>query len=108
MEGVETSQSLPTAPIQHTVDMTSMEHSASLVVNLDSQAEVVRFWHATFGSPAISKFHTALRKVLMTIPGMTPKMTRKYAPNSDVTSLAISIKQGKVSNPPDALRRFTA
>ena len=94
----ETTQSLPAAPIQHTA-IASVEHSASLVVKLDSQAEVAKFWHATFGSSAISTFHTVFRKGLITIPGVTPKMMRKYVPDSVVNSLGPldQTKQGQQS-----------
>ena len=51
------------------------------------QAEVARFWHAAFDSPAISIFNTALMRRLIAIPGVTPKMMRKYAPNSVATEL---------------------
>ena len=77
----ETTQSSSATPSLHT-GAASMDHSASLVLKLDSQAEVARFWHATYGSSAISTFNTALKKGLVTIPGVTPKVMLKYAHSS--------------------------
>ena len=105
---IKTTQSLPAAPIQHTAAVASVHHSVSLVVKLDSKAEVARFWHAAFGSPAISTFNTALKKVLIAIRGVTPKIMRNMLLTLLPPHWDISVKQGKVSDPPDALWRVTA
>ncbi len=46
-------------------------HSAASAVRLDSAADFVKFWHATYGSPAASTFLVSIDKAFIRIPGLT-------------------------------------
>ena len=60
--------------------------SASLAVKLDSVAEFVAFWHATFGFPALSTFIPAVDKGFIQVPGLTAQKIRKNPPNPTETA----------------------
>ncbi len=55
-------------------------------VRLDTAADVVNFWHAAFGSPAISTFLSAIDKEFIRIPGLTSAKVRRHPPNSLATA----------------------
>ena len=62
------------------------EGSACAAVRLDSAADFVNFWHATFGSPAISTFIAAIDKGFIRVPGLTEAKVRRHPPNPVATA----------------------
>jgi hypothetical protein len=61
-------------------------HSASLAIQTRTQGDVAAFWHGTFGSPALTTLTKAMDKGFITIPGLSPALMRKHAPNPVATS----------------------
>ena len=62
-------------------------HTASLAIQVHTQADVAAFWHGTFGSPSLSTFTRAIDKNFIKLPGVTAKLMRKHFPNPLATSL---------------------
>ena len=60
--------------------------SAASVVRLDSAAEFVKFWHAAYGSPAVSTFISAIDKSFIRVPGLTSTKVRRHPPDSLATA----------------------
>ena len=61
-------------------------HSATSAVRLDSVAEFVKFWHAAYGSPAVSTFLAAIDKAFIRVPGLTSAKVRRHTPDSLATA----------------------
>ena len=61
-------------------------HTASSVVRLDSVADFVKFWHAAYGSPAVSTFLAAIDKSFIRVPGLTSAKVRRHPPDSLATA----------------------
>ena len=61
-------------------------HSAASAVRLDSVAEFVKFWHATYGSPAVSTFLAAIDKSFIRVPGLTSAKVRRHPPDTLATA----------------------
>ena len=56
-------------------------------MHIASQEQLIQFYHAVLGSPAISTLTEAINKqYLKSFPGLTAKLVRKYYPNSYATS----------------------
>jgi hypothetical protein len=53
---------------------------------LDSAADFVNFWHAVFGSPAVSTFISAIDKAFIRVPGLTATKVRRHPPNAVATA----------------------
>ena len=62
------------------------ESSACAAVRLDSAADFVSFWHATFGSPTVSTFVSAIDKGFIRVPGLTAAKVRRHPPNPVATA----------------------
>ena len=74
-------RSLSTADTEGSIQAAS-ESSACAAIRLDSAADFVNFWHATFGSPAVSTFIAAIDKGFIRVPGLTAAKVRRHTPNS--------------------------
>ena len=61
-------------------------HSAASAVRLDSAADFVNFWHAAYGSPAVSTFLAAIDKSFIRVPGLTSAKVRRHPPDSLATA----------------------
>jgi Reverse transcriptase (RNA-dependent DNA polymerase) len=61
-------------------------HSAASAVRLDSVADFVNFWHAAYGSPAVSTFLAAIDKAFIRVPGLTSAKVRRHPPDSLATA----------------------
>ena len=61
-------------------------HSAASAVRLDSVADFVKFWHATYGSPAVSTFLAAIDKSFIRVPGLTSAKVRRHPPDTLATA----------------------
>lgn len=70
----------------NTVMMETGHHTASTVIHSQTQAELVRFYHAAVGSPAVSTLLSALHKGFINIPGLTAKAVRRNIPHTIATS----------------------
>ena len=46
----------------------------------------MNFWHATFGSPAVSTFNAAIDKGFIRVPGLTAAKVRRHPPNPVATA----------------------
>ena len=55
-------------------------------IRLADIADFVNFWHATFGSPAVSTFIAAIDKGFIREPGLTAAKVRRHTPNSVATA----------------------
>lgn len=75
---------VPLVAPDSTADETN--HMAATVIHSQSQAELVRFYHAALGSPAVSTLLHALQKGFINIPGFTAKAVRRNIPHSVATS----------------------
>jgi hypothetical protein len=51
-----------------------------------TQADIVRFYHSAFGSPAVSTFLAAVRAGFIQIPGLTAAMITRHPPNPTATA----------------------
>ncbi len=60
---------------------------AGQVVRLDTAADFVNFWHAAYGSPAVSTFLFAIDNNFIRVPGLTSAKVRRNPPNSLATAL---------------------
>ena len=60
--------------------------SASAAIRLDSVVDFVNFWHAAFGSPAVSTFISAIDKAFIRVPGLTAAKIRRNPPNAVATA----------------------
>ena len=60
--------------------------SVSAAIKLDSAADFVNFWHAAFGSPAVSTFISAIDNAFIRVPGLTAAKVRRHPPNSVATA----------------------
>eukprot|EP01034_Spumella_vulgaris_P038071 gene38071-46978_t len=61
--------------------------AASVILSAHStQAQIVTWYHATMGSPAIPTFLSAVERGYIILPGLTATMIRKYPPSSVATS----------------------
>ena len=70
-----------------TLSMTNTRgETASAAIRLDSAADFVNFWHAAFGSPAVSTFISAIDKTFIRVPGLTAAKVRRHPPNSVATA----------------------
>jgi len=61
-------------------------HTATLAVQVRTEADVAAFWHGAFGSPALSTFTKAIDKGFIKLPGVSAASMRKHAPNPMATS----------------------
>ena len=105
---------LPTPSIspQH-----SAPTSSNFAIHNSHDAEYVKFVHATFGSPAISTFHRAVRQgYLRSFPRISARMIRLNPPHSMATAKGHldRVRQGTASTkpvspgiPPPALPLFS-
>jgi len=59
---------------------------ASAAVRLDSVSDFVNFWHAAYGSPAVSTFVSAIDNNFIRVPGLTAAKVRRNPPNSLATA----------------------
>ncbi len=48
--------------------------------------DFANFWHATFGSPAVSTFLSAIDNSLIRVPGLTATKVRRHPPNAVATA----------------------
>ena len=78
-------RSLSTAAAEGSIQAVS-ESSACVAVRLDSAADFVNFWHATFGLPAVSTFISAIDKGFIRVPGLTAAKVRRHPPNPVATA----------------------
>ena len=62
------------------------ENTAYAAVRLDSAADFVNFWHATFGSPSVSTFIAAIDKGFIRVLGLTAAKVRRNTPNPVATA----------------------
>ena len=78
------------------------EGSACAAVRLDSAADFVNFWHATFGSPAVSTFIAAIDKGFIRVPCLTAAKVRRNTPNPVATAYGhlYATRQGIKSTKP--------
>ena len=78
--------------------------SSNLAIRCDLDADFVNFWHATFGSPTVWTFSTAVARGYFEIPRLTAKVIRANAPNSVATAKGHldRIRQGQRSTKEDA------
>ena len=60
--------------------------SASAAIRLDSVVDFVNFWHAAFGSPAVSTFLSAIENSFIKVPGLTATKVRRHPPNAVATA----------------------
>ena len=60
--------------------------SASAAIRLDSVADFVNFWHAAFGSPAVSTFMSAIDNSFIKVSGLTATKVRRHPPNAVATA----------------------
>ena len=100
-------RSLSTAAAEESAQAVS-ESSACAAIRLESTADFVNFWHATFGSPAVSMFIAAIDKGFIRVPGLTAAKVRRHQPNSVATAYGHlhatrqGIKSTKLKPPPVA------
>ena len=59
---------------------------ASAAIRLDSVSDFVNFWHAAYGSPAVSTFVSAIDNNFIRVPGLTAAKVRRNPPNSLATA----------------------
>jgi hypothetical protein len=59
---------------------------ALAAIRLDSAADFVNFWHATYGSPAVSTFLSAIDRGYIRVPGLTSAKVRRHPPNPMATA----------------------
>ena len=69
-----------------TATSSGTHQSASAAIRLDSVADFVNFWHAAFGSPAVSTFMYAIENSFIRVPGLTAAKVRRHPPNSVATA----------------------
>ena len=62
------------------------KQSASAAIRLDSVVDFVNFWHAAFGSPAVSTFISAIDKAFIRVPGLTAAKIQRNPPNAVATA----------------------
>ena len=62
------------------------QYSASAAIRLDSVVDFVNFWHAAFGSPAVSTFLSAIDNSFIRVPGLTAAKVRRHPPNAVATA----------------------
>jgi len=60
--------------------------SAASAVRLDSVADFVKFWHAAYGSPAVSTFLAAIDNSFIRVPGLTSAKVRRHPPDTLATA----------------------
>ena len=53
---------------------------------VDTVADFVNFWHAAYGSPAVSTFISAIDNNFIRVPGLTAAKVRRNPPNSLATA----------------------
>ena len=63
-----------------------LDNVASPAVRLDTAADFVNFWHAAYGSPAVSTFLAAIDNNFIRVPGLTSAKVRRNPPNSLATA----------------------
>ena len=88
-----------------------VSHTASLTIKYDTDAELVAFIHATFGSPPLSTFlHAARQGWLDHIPRITASMIAAIAPNTLATAMGYpdQTRQVKKSTRPQSLYNSTS
>jgi len=88
-----------------------VSHTASLTIKYDTDAELVAFIHATFGSPPLSTFlHAARQGWLDQIPRITASMIAANAPNTLATAMSYldQTRQVKKSRRPQSLSQRTS
>ena len=78
--------------------------NSNLAIRCDLDADFVSFWHATFGSPTVWTFSTAVARGYFDIPRLTAKIIRSNAPNSVATAKGHldRTRQGQQSTKKDA------
>ena len=69
-----------------TATASGTHHSASAAIRLDSVVDFVNFWHAAFGSPAVSTFLSAIDNSFIRVPGLTATKVRRHPPNAVATA----------------------
>ena len=69
-----------------TATASGTHQSASAAIKLDSATDFVNFWHAAFGSPAVSTFTSAIDNAFIRVPGLTATKVRRHPPNSVATA----------------------
>ena len=69
-----------------TATASGTHHSVSAAIKLDSVADFVNFWHAAFGSPAVSTFLSAIDNSFIRVPGLTATKVRRHPPNAVATA----------------------
>ena len=95
-------------------DATKSTHSAANVVHNENNARMVAFYHASFGSPALSTFIKAADNGFLTsCPGLTSEVIRKNKPNPIAMSKGhldqtrMNARSTSVSTPIDAIPLHT-
>ena len=81
MVDLRTLSTVTTGAAYHT-----MHQGAAPAVRLDTSADFVNFWHAAYGSPAVSTFLSAIDKGFIRVPGLTSAKVRRHPPNSLATA----------------------
>ena len=74
-------------------------HSASAAIRLDSVVDFVNFWHAAFGSPAVSTFISAIDNSFIKVPGLTATKVRRHPPTQLLQRMATFMQPSKELNP---------
>jgi hypothetical protein len=77
-------QSLSTASA--VIQENTSGNCAGQAVRLDTAADFVNFWHAAYGSPAVSTFLSAIDNNFIRVPGLTSAKVRRNPPNSLATA----------------------
>lgn len=49
---------------------------------IGTHAQIVNYYHSSMGSPVVSTLYRALSQSYVSLPGLTPALLRKYAPNT--------------------------
>ena len=83
---------------EHELQVPSPQHSASHVVSHATNAELVRWYHGCFMSPAIPTFLAAVDKGFIRPPMLTPLMVRQNLP------VAVATSQGHLNHLRQGLR----
>ena len=60
--------------------------TAEAAIRLDSAADFVHFWHASYGSPAVSTFVATIDNGYIRVPGLTATKVRRHLSNTIATA----------------------
>lgn len=79
------SSSTNSSPLSHLWVIDVLPQFAGLLIHNDSEAELVAYYHAAFGSPTVPTFLSAVNANLFSIPGLTAASIRRHPPNPMAT-----------------------